>query len=60
MTFPPDIDADTENIDIEMVLAFFTMVFIFLFWLTVRFVVMFRAKVVITFHNGVTPPLKDS
>lgn len=58
MTLPTDIDADSENVNIEIVIALFTMVLIFVFWFAMRFVVIFRAKVVIAFHV-VTPPLKD-
>jgi hypothetical protein len=41
MTFVSDVDAYSEEVDVEIVLAFFAMVLIFVFRFAVRFMVIF-------------------
>ncbi|WP_404429487.1 hypothetical protein [Sutcliffiella horikoshii] len=50
MTLPSDIDADSKNVDVEVVLTSFAVMLIFAFGFAMGLVFIFGAKVVVAFH----------
>lgn len=50
MTLPANINANPEDVDVEVVLALFAVMLFFVFWFAMGLVFIFRAKVVIAFH----------